>query len=114
MTQAWRDAMLRRALIVQVLMEFGGYPAFHRLTDRIAGQPRAEALAESGGALAVIPWTIAGLPDGRPGSDSPHGSFADCRLFPVLPIGMLFVNLRARGQFGGKHQHCHDPTDSHT
>ena len=86
--KAGRDALLIRAVIREVFVQFRGDAVLDRLVDGVAGESGAEPFSEAGGASAVFTRMSTPLIDGGTGGDARGGVTAYGGSLPTAPIRM--------------------------
>src|SRR5947209_2010879 len=96
MSQPRANAVFRRAVVMQILVERRGDNVLHRRPDSVSRESRAHAFAESSGASAVAARMAPELPDSRLGDDSTDRRFTESGVFPVAPVWMRVMVPRNR------------------
>ena len=102
-------ALLRGAVVVQILVKRSGNSVLHSRTHNVGGETRTESLTESGDSSAIILRVITELSDACSGHYTSRSPLSEALVPPVLPV-------RVRSSIGCRcteHRACQDDGDNH-
>src|SRR5262245_60001449 len=98
MAKPWQSSMLTRAMIVQIFVQPGGHDMFDSMLDAVGCKSRTQPFAE-------IPAAVKCLEAGA-GADACQRLLPECRVLPVLDIGMaVHYGIRGAGKYQDPRHH---------